>query len=227
MKNTQPSVNKLEPAIAEPIAEPILVTIHETHYNPEKREKARLMKNILAALAIAIAAFTTASFAGQTLMVTIKQVSIRADKQFFAKAVAEAKYQDRLEVIKQQGDWYQVTFKGVQGWVHKSSVGEATKGSTGSSTVASAKASDGDPTLAGKGKVAPGSVSGQASSKVSDEDVALAGKGFNSQVEGDYKKKNPNLNFAAVDSLEKISVSDKDAAEFMKAGHLSPKEVKK
>lgn len=159
------------------------------------------MKNIMAAMAISIAAFTSASFAGQTLMVTIKQVSIRADKQFFAKTVAEAKYQDRLEAIKQQGDWYQVAFKGVQGWVHKSSVGEAAKGSTGSSTV--------------------------ASSKVSDEDVALAGKGFNSQVEGDYKKKNPNLNFAAVDSLEKISVSDKDSAEFMKAGRLSPREAQK
>lgn len=160
------------------------------------------MKNRLAALAIAIIAFAAVASAGQTLMVTIKQVSIRADKQFYAKAVAEAKYQDKLEVVKQQGDWYQVTFKGVQGWVHNSSVGEAGKGSAvASSTV--------------------------ASSKVSDEDVALAGKGFNSQVEGDYKKKNPNLNFAAVDSLEKISVTDKDAADFMKAGHLSPREVKK
>lgn len=186
------------------------------------------MKNTLAAVAIAIIAFTAVSSAAQTLMVTIKQVSIRADKQFYAKAVAEAKYQDRLEVVKQQGDWYLVTFKGVQGWVHNSSVGAASKSSPGASTtVASAKASDGDAALAGKGKAAPGASSGQASSKVSDEDVALAGKGFNSQVEGDYKKKNPNLNFAAVDSLEKISVSDKDAEAFMKDGHLSPREVKK
>lgn len=184
------------------------------------------MKNTLAAAAIAIIAFAAASSAAQTLMVTIKQVSIRADKQFYAKAVAEAKYQDKLEVVKQQGDWYQVTFNGVQGWVHNSSVGAASKGSA-PTAVASAKASDGDAALAGKGKAAPGASSGQASSKVSDEDVALAGKGFNSQVEGDYKKKNPNLNFAAVDSLEKISVSDKDAAEFMKAGHLTPREVKK
>lgn len=184
------------------------------------------MKNTLAVVAIVIIAFAALSSAGQTLMVTIKQVSIRADKQFYAKAVAEAKYQDRLEVVKQQGDWYLVTFNGAQGWVHNSSVGAATKGS-GSTTVASAKASDGDAALAGKGKGAPGASSGQASSKVSDEDVALAGKGFNSQVEGDYKKKNPNLNFAAVDSLEKISVSDKDAEAFMKDGHLSPREVKK
>lgn len=160
------------------------------------------MRNTLAVMAIAMSAFTAVSFAGQTLMVAIKQVSIRADKQFYAKSVAEAKYQDKLEVVKQQGDWYQVTFKGAQGWVHSSSVGSP-------------------------GKIAPGAVSGQASSKVADEDVALAGKGFNSQVEGDYKKKNPNLNFAAVDSLEKITVADKDAAEFMKAGHLSPREVKK
>ena len=87
------------------------------------------MKNTLAAVAIAILAFAAASSAGQTLMVNIKQVSIRADKQFYAKTVAEAKYQDKLEVVKQQGDWYLVTFNGTQGWVHKSSVGEATKGS--------------------------------------------------------------------------------------------------
>jgi hypothetical protein len=160
------------------------------------------MKNTLAAVAIVIIAFTAASSAGQTLMVTIKQVSIRADKQFYAKAVAEARYQDKLEVVKQQGDWYLVTFSGAQGWVHNSSVGAA-------------------------GKSAPGASTAVASSKVSDEDVALAGKGFNAQVEGDYKKKNPNLNFAAVDALEKINVADKDAADFMQAGHLSPREVKK
>jgi hypothetical protein len=186
------------------------------------------MNNRLAALAIAIIAiiaFAAVASAGQTLMVTIKQVSIRADKQFYAKAVAEAKYQDKLEVVKQQGDWYQVTFNGVQGWVHNSSVGAATKGSS-STTVASAKPSDSEAALAGKGKAAPGASSGVASSKVSDEDVALAGKGFNAQVEGDYKKKNPNLNFAAVDSLEKISVSDKDATDFMQVGRFSPREVK-
>ncbi|MBI4667416.1 MAG: hypothetical protein HY751_13520 [Nitrospinae bacterium] len=141
--------------------------------------------------------------ASKVVAVTVKKTSIRADKQFFAPTVAEAVYKDRLEVLEESGGWIKVAFSGKNGWIHKSAVGMEVK--------------DKGPSLFG----------GDDASKVSQEEVALAGKGFNSQVESEYKKKNPSLDFAAVDRMEKITVEDSKVAAFVKDGKLASRETGK
>jgi hypothetical protein len=63
------------------------------------------------------------------------------------------------------------------------------------------------------------SVGGSASA----EEVTLAGKGFNAQVEKSYKGKNGAANFAAVDAMERRTVSESALQEFLRAGGLLPK----
>ena len=57
----------------------------------------------------------------------------------------------------------------------------------------------------------------------SSDEIALAGKGFNEQVEGEFKKKNPNIDFKQIDRMEKIVVSQNNMQQFLKSGGLSPK----
>ena len=61
-----------------------------------------------------------------------------------------------------------------------------------------------------------GSVGGSASA----EEVTLAGKGFNAQVEKSYGQKNGSVNFAAVNAMERRSVSEADLFAFLRAGGL-------
>ena len=56
----------------------------------------------------------------------------------------------------------------------------------------------------------------------SQREIALAGKGFNPQVENEYKKRNPNLDFEMIDRMERITVSDEKIRQFMMDGRLSP-----
>ena len=51
-------------------------------------------------------------------------------------------------------------------------------------------------------------------------DVVLAGKGFNPAVEKEYAAGRSDLNFGAVDKMERRTVSDGELATFVKAGKL-------
>ncbi|MBF0171331.1 MAG: hypothetical protein HQK87_09655 [Nitrospinae bacterium] len=147
----------------------------------------------------ALLATAAVAWAASTVTVSVKQTSVRSDRQFFAPTVATAKYQDKLAVSGQKGDWYEVTVNGKKGYVHASAVG------------------------GGAGKKEGSSIFDDDSKEPGKEDVALAGKGFNPQVEKEYKSKNPKLDFAAVDAMEKITVSDAALATFASQGNLSPK----
>jgi hypothetical protein len=57
----------------------------------------------------------------------------------------------------------------------------------------------------------------------SSDELALAGKGFSKQVENEFKGKNPKINYAWVDRMEKFVVSEKQIKRFLKEGELSPK----
>lgn len=54
------------------------------------------------------------------------------------------------------------------------------------------------------------------------EEVTLAGKGFNAQVEKSYGSKNGSANFAAVNAMERRSVSENQLFDFLRAGGLLP-----
>lgn len=138
---------------------------------------------------------TTASLHAETATVITKQGAIRESCRFFSPVKVTAHYNDVLEVISKEGDWYHVKFKGVQGCIHKSSIE--------------------------KSSVSLSNLIGSEKQSTSSEEVALAGKGFNPQVETAYKKENPSLNFRAVDRVESNKVSERKLLQFIQSGKLN------
>lgn len=67
------------------------------------------------------------------------------------------------------------------------------------------------------------SVGGTASA----EEITLAGKGFNAQVEKSYGENNAGANFAAVNAMERRSVSEAELFAFLRAGGLLGEESAK
>lgn len=133
--------------------------------------------------------------AGETIFVTVKKASIRRDRQFYAPTVAAAAFRDRLTVLAREKDWVRVNFNGSEGWVHVSAT---------AATAVSVTAKD-------------------AAGGVSQDDVAFASKGFDASVEREYGKSKPQANFAAVDRMEQLTVSEAALADFRQAGNLRPR----
>lgn len=151
----------------------------------------------MVALAVLFAA-SAALAAPETISVTVKKASIRKDRQYYAPAVAEAAFRDKLVVLAREKGWVRVSFGGIEGWVH---------GSAAAARAVSVTAKD-------------------VTGGVSQDDVAFASKGFDAAVEREYSKKKPDANFAAVDRMEQFTVSEKTLADFRQAGNLRPREEK-
>jgi hypothetical protein len=66
------------------------------------------------------------------------------------------------------------------------------------------------------------SAGGEASGDASADEITLAGKGFNEQVEKSYSSKHPGADFAAVDAMQRRSVSDGALRRFLETGGLIP-----
>ncbi|HEC12011.1 MAG TPA: SH3 domain-containing protein [Acidiferrobacteraceae bacterium] len=140
--------------------------------------------------------------ASETVTVAVKKTSIRVSNAFFSPTVATVKYQNQLRVIKKAGDWLRVSHKGKTGWIHKSAI---------TAKVIRAKHSQ-------SGNTSP--------SKLSQNEVTLAGKGFNATVEGEFKRKNPRLNFAAVNKMQKTTITQSNMANFRSSGRLKERQLK-
>jgi len=54
----------------------------------------------------------------------------------------------------------------------------------------------------------------------SKKELAFAGKGFSEEKETDYKK-NDNVNYEAVDNMEKKSITNEELKEFLMTGNLN------
>lgn len=133
--------------------------------------------------------------AADSARVIVRENAVRAQCRFFAPVKAKIRYNDLLTILSKSGDWYKVSFKGVNGCVHKSAI-EAKSFKLGSGFASG----------------------GQAPSR---DEVSLAGKGFNPQVEASYKGSHPDLDFSSVDAIEHYQVSSDAIAEFLKDGGLS------
>ena len=140
-----------------------------------------------------ILVFAAVSVLAETVTVITKENTIREYAKFFAPVKANVRYNDRLEVLATEGDWYKVKYGPSIGYIHKSAVEQR---------VASAA-----------------SYSGKRSS-VSEKEAALAGKGFNPQVEASYKSKHPEMKFYLVDSIERYILPDREVAQFITNGGL-------
>lgn len=151
-----------------------------------------MRKYLLAALLAALAG--GASAAG-TMSVQSEKAVVRASPGPFAASVATLAYGDQVTAVAEQGAWTQVrTAAGASGWTQTASL-------TTKRVVLKAGAND-------------------VSRTASGEELALAGKGFNSQVEGEFKAKNPNVDFKWIDYMEKIKVSEAQMVQFLREGGL-------
>jgi uncharacterized protein YgiM (DUF1202 family) len=168
------------------------------------------MKRILVLLLL----LSTAAVQASPVWVAVKKTVIRSEASNLSAVVVKLEYQDQLDLLSDNGDWWQVSYDGKQGWVHKSalstsleqSAGSGQQGSGGSIFDAFKGGSSGS--SASKGRSAGG------------EDITLAGKGFNEDVEGEFKTQGANLNYDAVDAMENREVSGFDFQSFAKEGGL-------
>lgn len=138
--------------------------------------------------------FAATAVLADTVTVITKENAIRQNCKFFAPVKVQVRYNDKLEVLSTEGDWYRVKYGSYTGCIHKTAVEKREASSPG--------------------------LFSRKSSGVSESEAALAGKGFNPQVEASYKSKHPEMKFYLVDSIERYIVPDKDVAIFIADGGL-------
>jgi len=146
-------------------------------------------------LCLLLSGVAGAASAATQMSVQSEKAAIRATPGPFAQTIATLGYGDRVNVIAEQGAWSQVqTAAGQTGWTQTASL-------TKKKVVLQAGSSD-------------------VSRTASGEELALAGKGFNSQVEGEFKAKNPDVDFRWIDYMEKIKVTEPQMIRFLREGGL-------
>lgn len=136
--------------------------------------------------------------AGGAATVQVKETILRDQPSFTGKSLGILKYGAKVSILEEKSGWSRVSVEGgkLQGWVHGSAI---TKKSVA---------------LSSQG----GSGTGASSSEVS-----LAGKGFNAQVEAQYRSQNAALDFATIDSMEKIRFRPEELKVFLAEGGILPK----
>lgn len=142
-------------------------------------------------------AFTAAGIAGKMMSVQVRKGDVRATPGFLGKIVGTMAYGDRVEAIETRQGWVRIapSGKGAAGWMHSSAL-------SGKRIVLSAGAQD-------------------AQAAASGGELALAGKGFNAEVEAEFKARNRNLDFSAVDRMQAAEVPHDKIALFLKEGGLA------
>ena len=131
------------------------------------------------------------------MSVQIKEGQIRSRASFLGQVKAVVSYGDQVEVMSEQGDWIQVKpADGSTGWLHRSALSEKK---------IILQAGQTDARIAATG-----------------EEATLAGKGFNEEVEKEYQKRNPNLDYAWVDRMEQIKIPPEEMLAFLAQGEIRP-----
>jgi len=154
--------------------------------------KARfLICSILLAAGLAVAA----PKAGSIVTVRVLTAKVMKAPKFIGPAAGDVSRGAQLTFKEAKGDWYHVTGT-VEGWIHKTNLTER------------------QVTLSSK----PG---GEGTGNASRDEVELAGRGFTPQVEGEYRNKNPNLDFSHVDKIEKTSIDPGELEAFVAEGKLA------
>jgi len=129
---------------------------------------------------------------GGTLYVAVKTVALKSSTGFFASNRGTLNYGDRVTVLQVNGRYVEV----------RSASNSTLTGWTASANLTTRQV-----------------VSGNTST-ASAREVALAGKGFNQDVENSYRSRG-NLNYADVNRVEAITVSENVLRQFLEGGRLS------
>ena len=158
----------------------------------------KFTNSLLIFLLICLNGFPVFAAEQKMMSIQVKKGEIRSTPSFLGIIVARVSYGDRVYVREERGPWVRVGLSGNsnEGWIHTS--------------VLTPK----------KIVLNPGAKDVQTSA--SSDELALAGKGFNKQVENEFKGKNPIINYAWIDKMEKFVVSQKRIKRFLKEGERSP-----
>ena len=134
----------------------------------------------------------------RTETVQIREARLRSTPEFFGTLSGTLKYGDSVTVKERRNQWTLVVdpATGTEGWIDASALTTAKLQITSGESAAEVTASSGE--------------------------MALSTKGFNSQVESEFKERNTAIDFAPVDAMEQILVSDEQIAAFISEGDLTP-----
>ena len=132
------------------------------------------------------------------MSVQVKKGAVRSTPSFLAKIIVKLNYGDRVVVTEEQSSWSKVDLSGAysHGWIHSSAL-------TSKKIILKPGASD-------------------VEQAASDDELTLAGRGFNEEVEKEFRSQNPDVDFTWIDRMEKMTVSQDQIQNFIKAGGLNP-----
>lgn len=157
------------------------------------------MKSPVAALCCAAVLVSACAAYGaeKEMSISVESGDIRATPSALGRVVGSLGYTTVVDLIEESGSWCKVATKDgkVSGWIPVKSLAQ------------------------GRLKMDAGrDVTGGASSS----ETALAGRGFTEQVEREYRKKNPKVDFTWVDRMLTFKVSQDDLLAFLKQGGIDP-----
>jgi hypothetical protein len=138
--------------------------------------------------------------AAEPVKVKVQKASLFSQPNFLSKTVAALQFGDQLEMEEVVKDWARVRYGQQRGYVHQSAL---------TSTKVDMKTM---------------MFSSSSSSGASQDEVALAGKGFTPEVEKNYGKAHPEMNYALVDEIEGYSVDPNSLRGFIQKGGLKVSE---
>jgi hypothetical protein len=141
--------------------------------------------------------------AAEPVKVKVQKASLFSQPNFLSNPVAALQFGDQLEMEEAVKDWAKVKFGQQRGFIHQSAL---------TSTRVDMKTM---------------MFSSSGSSEATQDEVALAGKGFNPEVERNYGKTHPEMNYALVDEIERYSVDPNSLRSFIQKGGLKVSEGQK
>ena len=141
--------------------------------------------------------------AAEPVKVKVQKASLFSQPNFLSKTVATLQFGDELEMEEVVKDWAKVKFGHQRGYIHQSAL---------TSTKVDMK------TML---------FSSSSPSGASQDEVALAGKGFTPEVEKNYGKAHPEMNYALVDEIERYNVDPNSLRSFIQKGGLTVSEGQK
>jgi len=153
-------------------------------------------KICMLALAGCFVVFSSILLAGaEKGFIQVQQVQVRQSHVFYAPEMGVLKYGDEITKVGEKAGWVEITTAdGLKGWIHESALSEK--------------------------KLVLQSDKKFRAQDATDEEIALAGKGFSREVEQEYRKKNPDLDFNRVDKMEALKLSSSEMQAFIKEGKL-------
>jgi hypothetical protein len=153
------------------------------------------MRRLILTLVLLVASVAIAApKAGSIVTVRVLTAKVMKSPKFIGAAAGDVSRGAQLTFEEAKGDWYRVSGT-VEGWIHKTNLTER------------------QVTLSSK----PG---GDGTGAASRDEVELAGRGFTPQVEGEYRNKNPNLDFSHVDLIEHTQIDPAELETFVTEGKL-------